>query len=228
MAKEVIGGGNRTNKYFWALRGIKLEIQKGETVGIIGTNGAGKTTLLRVIAGIYTPDEGAISVDGTTLILSIGLGFKMNLTGMQNIYLNGVILGLQKSEIDRHLAEIVDFSELKEFLHAPLRTYSQGMLARLGFSIAVNVNADILLIDEIIAVGDMGFEEKCRKKVEEYRAKGKTIVLVSNNMGDIRKFCRRVIWLEKGRIRHIGGCEEVIQQYRDFVVKRDTEICNVC
>lgn len=208
-----------TNKYrkadnFWALRGVSFTLEKGETLGVIGRNGSGKSTLLRIIGGIYTPDEGQIEVRGTvSTLLSTTAGFQPELSGTENIYLNGILIGLREKEIDRLLDSIIDFSELGEFIDMPVKTYSSGMYARLGFSIAVNVKQDILLIDEVLGAGDAKFKQKSQKKMEELLTSGQTIVLVSHSMDVIRRFANKVIWLDKGKVIAQGEPEEVVNQY---------------
>jgi len=205
------------NNFFWALRSVTFNIEHGELLGIIGKNGSGKSTLLRVISGVYSPDEGNIEVEGKVIMLSIGTSFRKDLTGIENIYLNGVILGFSKMEIDGMLKEISEFSELGDFLYMPLKTYSSGMLARLGFSIAININPDILLIDEALAVGDASFKEKCMDKILRFKREKKTIVLVSHNLEYIAKFCNRTVWLDNGQMRSIGESKKVIGEYLNFV-----------
>lgn len=190
----------RDNK-FHAIRGISFKIYEGETVGIIGRNGAGKSTLLGLIAGVIRPSSGKIFVNGRVVpLLELGAGFHPDLTGEENIVLNGILLGLTKREILAIKQDIVEFSELKSFIYQPVRTYSSGMLARLGFSVAINIDADIFLIDEIIAVGDIEFQKKCYEKLFEFKKKKKTIVIVSHDLEAIKRLCDRVIMLDEGKI----------------------------
>ena len=199
---------------FWALKEVSFKVHEGESLGIIGSNGSGKTTLLRVIGGIFKPDEGFIKVEGrVSTLLSIAAGFQPELSGLENIYLNGAILGLKREKIDAIIDDIVDFSELNSFIDVPVKTYSSGMHARLGFSIAVNIERDVILIDEILGVGDKGFREKCKWKMNQFKEQGKTIVLVSHDMEAIKGFCSRVILLDKGTVLGEGKPEEVIGQY---------------
>jgi len=207
---------NRQNKAssFWALRGVSFSLEKGETLGVIGRNGSGKSTLLRVIGRIYPPDEGQVEVHGTvSTLLSVGAGFQPELSGLENIYLNGVLMGLKEKEIGELLDSIVDFSELGEFINMPVKTYSSGMYARLAFSIAVNVKQDILLIDEVLGVGDAKFKQKSQERMKELLMEGRTIVLVSHNMDAIREFANKVIWLDKGKVVAQGEPKQVIEQY---------------
>jgi ABC-type polysaccharide/polyol phosphate transport system ATPase subunit len=199
---------------FWALRGVSFTVNKGETLGVIGRNGSGKSTLLRVIGGIYAPDEGQIEVSGkVSSLLSTSAGFEPELSGAENVYLNGVLLGLKASQIDRLFDDIVDFAELRDFIDKPVKTYSSGMYARLGFSIAIHVKEDILLVDEVLGVGDVKFGEKARAAMEQVLTEGRTIILVSHQMDTVRRFASRVLWLDKGRVMAEGPTEEVIERY---------------
>lgn len=199
---------------FWALKNVSFKLNEGESLGIIGRNGSGKTTLLRVIGGIFKPDEGSIEVKGrVSTLLSIAAGFQPELSGLENIYLNGAILGLKKKSIDAIIDDIIDFSELNNFIDIPVKTYSAGMHARLGFSIAVNIKRDVMLIDEILGVGDSRFREKCEGKMRQFKEQGKTMVLVSHNMESVKSFCSRAILLDKGTMIAEGQPQEVIEQY---------------
>lgn len=184
---------------FWALKEVSFKVNEGESLGIIGKNGSGKTTLLRVIGGIFKPNEGSINVRGkVSTLLSVGAGFQPELSGLENIYLNGTILGLKKKEIDAIEDNIIVFSELNNFIDVPVKTYSSGMHARLGFLIAVNIERDIMLIDVILGVGDRHFREKCERKMSQFRERAKTIILVSYNTEAIKSFCNRAILLDQG------------------------------
>lgn len=199
---------------FWALRNVSFKVDEGESLGLIGRNGSGKTTLLRVIGRIFKPDEGSIKVKGrVSTLLSIGAGFQPELSGLENVYLSGAILGLKKNEIDAVIDDIIDFSELNNFIDVPVKTYSSGMYARLGFSIAVNIERDVMLIDEILGVGDSRFKEKCERKMRQFKERGKTIILVSHNTEVIKSFCNRAILLDKGTVIAEGQPEEVVEQY---------------
>jgi ABC-type polysaccharide/polyol phosphate transport system ATPase subunit len=196
-------------------------VSQGEVLGVIGTNGAGKTTLLKLIAGILIPDEGKVTTHGRiSTLLQLGAGFEPELSGRENIYLNGLVLGLSKTEIDRRYEEVVEFAQLGQFIDAPLKTYSSGMQARLGFSVACNVDPDILLVDEILAVGDVTFRDKSYGRMLDFKKQGKTIVLVSHNLDKIESFCSRAIWLHDGRIRMDGETHVVIEEYESFARKR--------
>lgn len=196
------------------LNNINLTIKSGETVALIGTNGSGKSTLLKLMTKIIYPTEGTIKTDGKlTSLLELGAGFHPDFTGRENIYFNASIFGLTAAEIDKRVNEIIQFSELQEFIDNPVRTYSSGMYMRLAFSIAINVDADILLIDEILAVGDQHFQDKCYKKLEELKKQHKTIVIVSHSLDSVKKLCDRAIWIYEGNVRMDGKSKEVIDEY---------------
>ena len=199
---------------FTALKNINLKIKKGETVGLIGVNGSGKSTLLKLMTKIIYPTSGKIITHGKlTSLLELGAGFHQDFTGRENIYFNASIFGLTKKEIDQRLDEIIEFSELGEFIDNPVRTYSSGMYMLLAFSIAINVDAEILLIDEILAVGDQHFQEKCFKKLEELKNSDKTIVIVSHSLDQIEKLCNRAIWIYDGEVYMDASPKEVIPKY---------------
>ena len=200
--------------YHEVLKNINLKIKKGETVALIGVNGSGKSTLLKLMTKIIYPNEGKITTNGKlTSLLELGAGFHPDFTGRENIYFNASIFGLTAAEIDSRVQDIIDFSELGEFIEAPVRTYSSGMYMRLAFAVAVNVDADILLIDEILAVGDQHFQDKCFAKLEELKKSDKTIVIVSHSLGSVKKLCDRAIWLYNGEVRMDGKTNEVIDEY---------------
>ena len=196
------------------LKDINLEIKSGETVALIGVNGSGKSTLLKLMTKIIYPNTGTIETRGkVTSLLELGAGFHPDFSGRENIYFNASIFGLTRNEIDKRIDKIIEFSELKDYIDNPVRTYSSGMYMRLAFSVAINVDADILLIDEILSVGDQHFQEKCFKKMEELKEQGKTMVFVTHSMGAVKKLCTRAIWLHKGNIKMDGAVEKVIEQY---------------
>lgn len=196
------------------LKDINLDIEKGESVALIGTNGSGKSTLLKLMTKIIYPNKGRITTNGKlTSLLELGAGFHDDFTGRENIYFNASIFGLTRKQIDEKIDEIIDFSELHDFIDNPVRTYSSGMYMRLAFSVAINVQADILLIDEILAVGDQHFQEKCFNKLKELKREGKTIVIVTHNMNQVKQFCDRAVWLYKGEIRKDGPVGEVLEEY---------------
>lgn len=199
---------------FVALNDVSFEIQKGETIGVVGPNGSGKSTTLALIAGVLRAETGSVDVEGHVCpLLELGAGFHYDLTGRENIILNGILLGLPRREVMARMPDIVEFSELEGFLDQPIRTYSSGMIARLGFSIAVHMDPDILLIDEILAVGDIHFQAKCRKKIEWFKTRKTTIVLVSHSTEEVRRLCDRVIWLDHGKLVGQGITEEIIPLY---------------
>jgi teichoic acid transport system ATP-binding protein len=198
---------------FWALRHVSFTVESGETVGIIGRNGSGKSTLLRVIAGVYPPDEGKVSVDGeVSTLFSLGTGFNAELSGRDNIYLDGIMIGMTKNQIDGIIDDIIEFTELGDFIDMPVRNYSTGMRARLGFAIAMNSDKDIVLIDEIMGAGDAAFRQKADAEMSRIIGE-KTVLLVSHTMGTILRFASKVIWLDKGAIAAMGEPKEVIDQY---------------
>lgn len=213
--KEKLMFWNRGNKEVrTVLKNINVDIKKGETVALIGVNGSGKSTLLKLMTKIIYPTKGTVETKGKlTSLLELGAGFHQDFSGRENIYFNASIFGLSKKEIDKRIDDIIEFSELFEFIDNPVRTYSSGMYMRLAFSVAINVDADILLIDEILAVGDQHFQDKCFKKLEELRDSDKTIVIVTHNLDSIRKLCNRAIWINKGEVKMDGECKKVIEEY---------------
>ncbi|HWP02728.1 MAG TPA: ABC transporter ATP-binding protein [Gemmatimonadaceae bacterium] len=197
-----------------ALDSVSFQISRGEAVGLVGPNGSGKSTILALIAGVLRPQAGRVEVRGRVCpLLELGAGFHPELTGRENIVLNGVLLGLTRREVLKRMDAIVAFSELGDFLDQPLRTYSSGMLARLGFSVAVHLDPEILLVDEILAVGDLHFQVKCQKKIDEFRSRDVTIVLVSHSTDQVRRVCDRAIWLQAGRIKAEGEPAYVLDKY---------------
>ena len=196
------------------LKGINLNIKKGEAVALIGTNGSGKSTLLKLMTKILYPNSGTIEINGKlTSLLELGAGFHPDFSGRENIYFNASIFGLTKKEIDERLNDIIEFSELKNFIDNPIRTYSSGMYMRLAFSVAINVNADILLVDEILSVGDEHFQNKCIEKMLELKRQGMTMVFVTHSMDSVKKLCNRAVWLYNGEIRMDGDSNDVIKKY---------------
>lgn len=202
------------NKLLHVLKDINLEIDKGESIALIGVNGSGKSTLLKLMTKIIYPNKGKITVNGKlTSLLELGAGFHPDFSGRENIYFNSAIFGLTKKEIEERIEQIIEFSELKDFIDNPVRTYSSGMYMRLAFSIAINVDAEILLIDEILAVGDAHFQEKCYNKLKELKSEGKTIVIVTHSLAAVKEFCDRAIWLYDGKVRMDGEANKVIEEY---------------
>lgn len=206
--------GKLSYNEFTALDHVSFTVKKGETLGLIGRNGAGKSTMLKVISGILKPTEGSVVCHGNVVpMLELGSGFDMDLTGRENIFLNGAILGYSEEFLKEKYEEIVEFSELGQFIEAPIRNYSSGMLARLAFSIATVVQPEILIVDEILSVGDTSFQEKSRKRMLELMGGGTTVLFVSHSMEQIREMCNRVVWLERGSVRADGKAEEVCDKY---------------
>ena len=196
------------------LRDINLDIKKGETVALIGVNGSGKSTLLKLMTQIIFPNKGTIETKGKlTSLLELGAGFHPDFSGRENIYFNSSIFGLTRKEIDERLDKIIEFSELQDFIDNPVRTYSSGMYMRLAFSVAINVDADILLIDEILSVGDQHFQEKCFNKMRELKKEGKTMVFVTHSMDSVKNLCDRAVWLYDGQVRMDGNTDEVVDEY---------------
>lgn len=205
-----------------ALKAINFAVYPGETLALVGANGSGKSTVLGLIGRVYRPSSGQLVVRGrVSALLELGAGFHPDLTGLENIYLNGSILGLSTREITRRLEEIIAFSELEEHIDTPLRTYSSGMVMRLGFSIAVQVDPDILLVDEVLAVGDEHFQTKCLRKVAEFQKAGKTILFVSHDMDAVRRVATRAIWVRQGLIAADGETGEVVSAYLDYAARED-------
>lgn len=202
----------------WVLKGVSFDVKRGEAIGMIGHNGCGKSTTLKLLSRIMYPDKGTIEMKGrVSSLLELGAGFHPDMSGRENIYTNASIFGLTKKEIDERLDDIIEFSELEEFLDNPVRTYSSGMYMRLAFSVAINVNADILLIDEILAVGDVNFQTKCFRKLREIKDQGTTIVIVSHSLGQIEQICDRTIWIHEGLIRADGTPRVVHPEYLDYM-----------
>lgn len=193
--------GHKAGNWFWALRDVSFEVKKGETVGIVGPNGSGKSTLLKLVAGVTNPTEGVVKTDGRiSPLIELGAGFHPELTGRENLYLNGVILGMKRKEIEQKFKSIVDFAELWDFIDQPVKHYSSGMYLRLAFAVAVHVEPEILLVDEILAVGDIKFQRKCLTKIKDYLHSGGTLLLVSHDMKLVRSVCSRIVHIENGRV----------------------------
>ena len=206
---------NPNKEHLEVLHDINLSINKSTVFGMIGSNGSGKSTLLKLIAGIYKPDHGKVTVNGrVSTLIEVGAGFHPEFTGRENVFINGIILGLPKREIKKRFDQIVAFAEIEEFIDAPVRTYSTGMYMRLGFSVAVNVDPDILLIDEVLAVGDESFQKKCIDKIMEFKKKGKTMVIVSHSMDMIKHLCDDAIWIKNGTLFRGNTTQETISAYQ--------------
>jgi ABC-type polysaccharide/polyol phosphate transport system ATPase subunit len=214
LKSTLLRRGRASYEEFLALRDVSLAVPKGTAMGLIGENGSGKSTLLKCMAKILRPDTGRISTQGkVSALLELGAGFHHELSGRENVYLNGSILGLSKKELDRKFDDIVGFAGLERFIDTPVKNYSSGMYLRLGFSVAINVNPDVLLVDEVLAVGDENFQRRCREKFTDLRAAGRTVVLVSHALDSIRELCDAVSWLEGGRLRAVGDVDEVVDPY---------------
>ena len=199
---------------FYALKNVSFNIKKGEAVALIGVNGSGKSTLLKIIAGVMYPTHGSIKVNGSIApLIELGAGFDMDLTARENIYLNGAVLGYDRKFMEEHFDEIVGFSELQNFMDVPVKNFSSGMVARLGFAIATIVKADILIVDEVLAVGDFQFQQKCKKRIEELLSNGTTLLFVSHNKEQVNELCDRAIWLEHGIMKLDGPACEVTEKY---------------
>ncbi len=210
------GGRRRPAASFWALQDVSFEVERGEVFGLIGRNGAGKSTLLKILSRITEPTRGRVELHGRVgSLLEVGTGFHPELSGRENILLNGAILGMRRAEILRKFDEIVAFAEIEKFLDTPVKHYSSGMYMRLAFSVAAHLEPEILLVDEVLAVGDLAFQRKCMGKMGEVAGAGRTVILVSHNLSAIWSLCRRVIWLDEGRVHRHGPCAEVVQSYRE-------------
>ena len=199
---------------FWALKNVSIEIKRGDFYGLVGINGSGKSTLLKTIAGVFKPTEGKVTVNGTIApLIELGAGFDMDLTARENIYLNGAVLGFSKKFMDDHFQDIVDFSELHDFLDVPLKNYSSGMVARIAFAIATVTDPDILIADEVLSVGDYAFQEKCEKRMAQLLANGTTVIFVSHSTEQVKRLCNKATWLEHGKIIMTGDAETVWDAY---------------
>ena len=214
LKEKLLFWNRNDNEVLHILQGINLKIEKGKMVALIGTNGSGKSTLLKLMTKIIYPNKGEIIVNGKLAsLLELGAGFHPDFSGRENIYFNASIFGMTRKEIDKRIDDIIEFAELENFIDNPIRTYSSGMYMRLAFSVAINVDADILLIDEILAVGDQHFQDKCHAKMKELKKQGKTLVFVSHSMPTVNEFCDEAVWLQNGKIRMIGKTKEVTDKY---------------
>jgi ABC-type polysaccharide/polyol phosphate transport system ATPase subunit len=218
LKAAVMRGGRARYDDFWALKDVSFEVRPGTTFALVGHNGSGKSTMLKCLAKILRPDEGEVGVDGKmSALLELGAGFHPELSGRENVFLNGAILGLSKRELDKRFDDIVGFAGLEQFIDMPVKNYSSGMYVRLGFSVAINVDPDVLLIDEVLAVGDEQFQRKCLERVAELREAGKTIVVVTHSLDTVRNLCDEAVWLDHGQLRAIGAAGEVADAYLDQV-----------
>lgn len=210
-------GEHKKNAYFYALKDISFKIKKGEVVGVLGTNGSGKSTLSLILAGISSVDDGEVIVNGEQALVAINTGLNAQLTGLENIKMKGALLGLKKAKIDEIIEGVIDFAELGDFLYQPVKKYSSGMKSRLGFSISMYLDPDIVIIDEALSVGDKGFADKCLKKMDELKDKGKTIFFISHALAQVRGFCTSAIWIEGGKLQEYGEIDEVCDHYAEYV-----------
>ncbi|MBQ6834992.1 MAG: ABC transporter ATP-binding protein [Lachnospiraceae bacterium] len=209
------------HKDFYALNGLSFHVEKGQTVGIIGTNGSGKSTILKIITGVLTPTTGEVNVDGKiSALLELGAGFNMDYTGIENIYMNGTMMGFTKKEMDEKLQDILDFADIGDFVHQPVKTYSSGMFVRLAFALAINVEPEILIVDEALSVGDVFFQAKCYRRMEEIRQNGTTILMVTHDMGSIIKYCDKVVLLNKGEFIAEGEPGRMVDLYKKILANQ--------
>ena len=200
---------------FWALKDVSFSIQKGDSLGLIGLNGSGKSTLLKIVAGVLKPTEGTVAVNGDVApLIELGAGFDYDLTAGENIFLNGALMGRSREEMKEHYEEIVEFSELREFIDVPVKNFSSGMVSRLAFAIATIGTPDILICDEVLSVGDFRFQEKCQKRIKEMLDNGTTLLFVSHSIDQVEQLCNTAVWLEKGKVRMLGSCKAVAEVYR--------------
>lgn len=214
LKAAVLRGRRARYEEFWALKGIEFEVPVGSTFGVIGSNGSGKSTLLKCLTGILYPEKGRVTIEGrVSALLELGAGFHPELSGRENVYLNGAILGLTKKEINARFDDIVEFSGLPDFIDTPVKNYSSGMFVRLGFAVAAHVEPDVLLIDEVLSVGDESFQRKCAQKIEQFRRDGRTIVFVSHGLSQVEQICETVAWIDKGDLKMVGPAGEVISAY---------------
>lgn len=201
---------------FWALKNVSFEVKKGDALGLIGLNGSGKSTMLKTIAGVLKPTEGSVQVNGTVApLIELGAGFDMDLTARENVFLNGALLGYPRKEMEKYYDDIVEFSELQNFMDVPVKNFSSGMISRLGFAIATIGVPDILIVDEVLAVGDFRFQEKCENRIQTMIDKGTTILFVSHSIAQVKKICNKIVWLEKGHVKRFGSSEEICKEYEN-------------
>jgi len=221
---DILSFKKKDKSHFWALKAVDFEVNKGEVVGIIGSNGSGKSTLLKIIAGVMKPTVGKVEVDGiVSPMIELGAGFDMELTARENIFLNGAVLGHSKQLLTEKFDEIVDFSELHDFLDVPVKNFSSGMVSRLAFSIATIVDPQILIVDEILSVGDIAFQDKCEEKMKKMISNGVTVLYVSHSIDSLKKICDKVVWLHWGEVKGIGDIDEIYKEYYEFIKKLSKE-----
>ena len=219
-----LSGKKERFKYHYALNGVDFEVKKGETVGIIGTNGSGKSTLLKILTGVLTPTAGTVQVKGRiSALLELGAGFNMDYNGIENIYLNGTMMGFSKEEIDARIDDILAFADIGEYINQPCKTYSSGMFVRLAFAVSINIDPEILIVDEALSVGDVFFQAKCYRKFEDFKKQGKTILFVSHDLSSISRYCDRVYLLNKGEMLGCGSPKEMIDKYKQILAGQAEE-----
>ncbi len=218
LKSAIMRGRKSIHEDFWALKDISFEVPEGSTFGLIGSNGSGKSTLLKCLANIYYPNKGSISHRGrVAAMLEVGSGFHSELSGRENIYLNGSILGMSKKQVDARLEEIIDFSGVEQFIDQPVKNYSSGMYVRLGFAISINIDPDILVVDEVLSVGDLEFQQRCFGRFRDLKEAGKTVILVSHATETVRSMCDQAAWIDKGELQQVGDAESTIKAYLDSV-----------
>jgi ABC-type polysaccharide/polyol phosphate transport system ATPase subunit len=218
LKSAVMRGRRIVADEFWAVRDVSFEVPRGQTLGLIGRNGSGKSTLLKTVARIYQPDEGRVVLNGrVSSMLEVGSGFHPELSGRENVFLNGSILGLTRKQVAARFDEIVDFSGVEAYIDQPVKNYSSGMYVRLGFAVAVHTEPDILIVDEILSVGDGAFRKKSREKFLEFTGQGRTVILVSHSLSQIRSMCQQTAWLHDGRLRALGQTDEVVDAYESWI-----------
>ena len=214
LKAAILRGRRARYDEFWALKGVSFEVPQGATFGVIGSNGSGKSTLLKCLTGILYPEKGSVEISGrVSALLELGAGFHPELSGRENVFLNGAILGLTKKEIERKFDDIVDFAGLHDFIDTPVKNYSSGMFVRLGFAVAAHVEPDVLLIDEVLSVGDESFQRRCAEKIDQFRRDGRTIVFVSHGLAQVAQLCETVAWIDKGNLQMVGKADDVIARY---------------
>lgn len=228
MVKEAFSlSRKKYHNLYYSLSDVSFEIKKGEMLGIIGENGAGKSTLLKLLTGVTKPTSGSVTIQGKiAALLELGAGFNPNYTGLENIYLNGTMMGFTRNEMEARVDQIVTFADIGEFIHQPVKNYSSGMFARLAFAVAINVEPEVLIVDEALSVGDIFFQNKCFRKIEELKDKGVTILYVSHDLASVKEMCDTVLWLEKGKVKMYGDCVEVCNEYSNALLRNKDEIYN--
>src|SRR4051812_39787601 len=221
LSRSLIGN-LRPDETFSAVRGVTFTVPPGRTLGVIGRNGSGKSTLLKLVAGITKPSTGSVEVRGRiSALIELGAGFHPEISGRENVFINGIMLGLTKREVTNRFDEIVEFAEMKDFIDAPVKTYSSGMYMRLGFAVAIHVDPEVLLVDEVLAVGDEGFTHKCLDKFAEFKRRGKTILLVTHSLGMVERFCDEALWLDAGRVKGSGDPKRIVGAYLTDIEQRE-------